>query len=256
MSNTFQCTLCGYNVYGEIKTYDSLEAIEDHMAMHSLKSLGKLQGGHNNVFVCTECLFTNITLGPTHLTSYASAIHHLNMHEQLKKESKALFDFTNIGQYSRILEIHDSQVLCLNCYIKRRLMNMDAGIFEFDYGKNMFDSIPEFFQHYMSEHLQTPPMLIPNSLDVNKSFLRHHCSFCGRADINELHHDHNIISWWDKHKSECTNAYEKIQQEITTKKAIATLILCYKSIKNTRNTESLLSSIDDHIIKKIIRFMT
>lgn len=269
METTFRCHLCLPKVYKN-QYFDSQEELDDHIALHGLLTLGKLRRSEHDFvntgkdFYCKMCYFNNPER--TRMLTYALAIQHLNMHEQIKKESKFLHE---IMITTFMFDIYGSKINCLCCEKINYMIAQTTNYERCHAKKTMFDSASEFFQHFMSVHLRTPPKIVHQSWKfMNAKIKAKQCSFCGNTFCkNSYDEDFDELdlpsTWWPNHMDiyHCDRKYRvilsKITKEITSRKAVLAFLFCHKVANdpNKKNVQSCLQLIDNHIAKTIVSFM-
>lgn len=233
------CTEC-YDLFHDSRVY-SQEALDDHLALHKLESLGKLiRVLPYTTFDCSECYRLHEL---NMLESLEQAKKHFEMHEKLMKTSEVF------GNFSSLVTIHNTQLCCLTCYSLYRdeAMALDFKYPpdgpEMDLGQCYFNSISEFMQHFISEHMKTAPTVFEHVWTYNgNEYNIEHCSLCGHSSPEE------------SHMCKCQVTYKKILQEIADRKSIRAFLVCCKMAK-TNNDQSCLSSVDKLIINTIVEHM-
>ena len=243
-----RCTLCDSDFYNvrdipADHTFDSLEALDDHLAMHALESSGKLfhPSSYDNIFFCHECRNNDTS---SQFVSCSSALVHFKIHDELRKASSM------VANIRYIYKIIGSQVRCISCN------NLNKEIMETTEGKChgtkkvLFDNASEYIQHFFHEHMKTKPHVVnvvecawTNECDT-KEFKMKHCSFCGSIK-SSFYYD---TYWWKYcHFTSCLTKHKEIQKE-----AISTFLLCYNK-SSEDDSQCCLRSLDKHIIHEIIR---
>ena len=106
METTFRCTLCPLYI-SNIQYFGTKEKLDDHIALHELFDLGKLRRHffetRNTGFYCSVCYYNNPA--GAHMNTYAAAIAHFDMHEQIKRESSAIIAIFFIFSQQPIFQI-------------------------------------------------------------------------------------------------------------------------------------------------------
>ena len=247
-----RCTLCTpYQWYAQLQTFDSQKELDDHIALHALAPSGKLSASLFDCrFYCCEC---KDLLHATRLDTCASALAHFKMHKELKMASKTL------ASLKFTCEIYGSKVCCVCCHaLNMKIVETTSGRFR-GTKKELFDSASEFVEHFLSVHMATAPRVItyewPNGDENSPETIRmEQCSFSGT--LCRVYEDRNSDFFW-KYNAD-SNVYpvvhEKVQQEIAVKKAIASLLVCYKLSKKD-NCLCCLSPVDNHVVNKIVKRM-
>ena len=248
---TFRCTLCTPDlVSDQNKPFGSQEALNDHLALHALVTSGKLFMSYIGfIFRCCECC--DMQKESEQLNTHALALAHLKMHEELKKVSKALA-FLNFAY-----DISGSKVYCAGCSKLNKEIDRTTIGDRQDTKKDLFDSASEFVEHFLSEHMQCCPYAIErvwsSGVENSDRIKVKQCSFCGTLYYETML---NSKSFWEHHICQCDylTVHEMVQQEIAVKKAIASLLVCYKLSKKD-NCLCCLSPVDDHVVNKIVKRM-
>ena len=246
-TSPFNCTQCDpeypYHMYQYCQ-----ETLDDHIILHTLVSSGKLKYSFGS-FLCSEFNCTAI------FYSGAVALKHLEIHEQINSELKTL------TRMEKFYDICDSDVYCNGCYkLKYEILLTTCGLHR-STKKTIFASASEFVQHFIAVHMKTAPKVIVHACKQKSSerIRIKQCSFCGVLSRVFESEQGNSKTWWEDHKKECNclASYEKIHQELVAKEAIAEFISCYKlaNVPDSINSHSLLSSIDNRIVRKIVKRM-
>ena len=249
-----RCTLCDPE-YSQNQTFGSQKDLDDHIALHSLVTSGKLMKPAYNFF-CRECydLYTH-----AEMTSYASALVHLKIHEQMKRSLK------DLAVQRSVFAIQGSKVCCTGCSILNKEIDRTTIGYRQGTKKDLFDSASEFVQHFISVHMKTAPKVVNHAWTNNDGvrFRAKQCSFCGAFTLVYSDWFVNTKSWWESHihdsECDCVASHKRIQQGLANKivdmKAITSLLLCHKQARSDDSPESLLSTVDNLVIKKIVKRM-
>ena len=269
METTFRCTLCPLYI-SNIQYFGTKEKLDDHIALHELFDLGKLRRHffetRNTGFYCSVCYYNNPA--GAHMNTYAAAIAHFDMHEQIKRESKILHKMLTCGNIM-MYNISGSEIICLCCEKLNRVIEQTTNHETCHTKKIYFSSASEFFQHLMTKHLQTPPKIIHQSWKYKDMKIKaKQCSFCGGICCNgvettDSYDTADSPTWWQTHeiKYQCKRRRRKIHslitKEITARKSVYAFLFCYKVANdpNKKNVQSCLQLVDNHIIKTIVGFM-
>ena len=235
----FCCTEC-YDMTHYMIFY-SQEALDDHLALHKLESLGKLiRVPPFKTFNCSECYRMHEFYI---LDSLDKAKKHFELHEKLRKTSEVF------GNFSSLVAIYKTRLCCLTCYslyideLKVLDFKYPPDEPEMDKKKCYFNSISEFMQHFISEHMKTAPTVFEHVWTYKRIERKiEHCSLCGHSSPDE------------SHICNCQVMYKKILQEIANRKSIRAFLVCCK-MAETNNDQSCLSSVDNLIIKTIVEHM-
>ena len=243
---TLRCTKCR-------DSFDTQKDLDDHLALHGLEALGKVFKC-SDTFFCSECEAVkkaNVEFSGHHsvmLYFYSSALTHLEMHEQMKKASKMLCATSN-ALYTPIFELRSTQIQCNCCYKLSLEMSLYGHPDGYNAQKYLFDSAPEFMQHFISEHLQTPPKDVEHAwMDSDdEEHVVHQCSFCGYISRSGVCRD--------SHNSECSPLCEIIHKNIVAKKEAQSLLVCHmlSGVLDSVNAQSCLQFADNKIIRKIVK---
>ena len=248
----FHCTLCDLKY--DLNFY-SLDEFNNHLALHTLVDSGKSIRPFLT-FLCSECHETGKISA---FYSYSCALAHLKIHDEMRMTLKTL------AVQGLTYDIIHSQISCTGCQTLDERMFMSTNGEHHTTKPYCFNNVSEFVQHFCSKHMKTVPKVImcpwTRKVDGRTERLRtKQCSFCGYiSPTYESRYSNSCPTWWEDHKKECNclASYEKIHQELVAKEAISAFISCYKlaNVSDSINSQSLLSSIDNRIVRKIVKRM-
>lgn len=230
----YECYECNFQCQTE-------ELLDDHMAIHSIPSMKPFWSfGMFCGFKCTICNMDSILIN-----SHANAIEHAKLHQQFEDASPML----NTMNYSII---NEHEIICRACYSTNfDLMDCCAGALYIEKYKHSFNSVPEFIDHFITEHIMTPPRIIKfNWKPRDRSFKIEQCSFCGCINNEKYCSQKN---WWSVHNCRKSMQFEKIYKDLIAKENIISFVACFMRAQ----TESMncLQIIDEKIMKKIAERM-
>ena len=247
----FPCKICnrGYTL-----NFYSLNELANHLALHSLVSSGKAIKPFAT-FLCSECHETGKISA---FYSYSCALAHLKIHDEIRMHLKT-------PVLGLTYEIIHSQIFCGGCQALNERMFMTTNGEHHITEKHCFNSVSEFFQHFLSEHMKSAPKVVKyawtRKVDGRTERLRmKQCSFCGvMSPTYESRYGISQSSWWEEHKRDCDclASFNEIKKELVAKEAISAFLSCYKlaNVPDSINSQSLLSSIDNRIVRKIVKRM-